>query len=133
MNSVQLIGRLTHDPEPHATPNGTPLTTFRLAVDHPRRQLANFITVKAWGRLAEVTSEHLARGRRVAVWGSLEHEEWTTTGGERRDRLVVVGNRVEFLDPPPAGGIRRRAEADGVGAATQTRPTGVEPPATSIG
>ncbi|MBS4009269.1 MAG: single-stranded DNA-binding protein, partial [Roseovarius sp.] len=35
MNSVQLIGRLTHDPEPHTTPNGTPLTTFRLAVDHP--------------------------------------------------------------------------------------------------
>jgi len=36
MNSVQLIGRLTHHPEPHETLNGTPLTTLPLAVDHPR-------------------------------------------------------------------------------------------------
>lgn len=111
MNSVQLIGRLTHDPEPQATPSDTSLTTFRLAVDHPRRELANFITVKAWGRLAEVVAEHLARGRRVAVWGALEHEEWTTNDGERRERLVVVASRVEFLDPPPVGGNKRRAAA----------------------
>lgn len=71
MNSVQLIGRLTHNPEPQATPNDTSLTTFRLAVDHPRRQLANFITVKTWGRLAEAVAEHVAPGRRVAVWGRL--------------------------------------------------------------
>lgn len=133
MNSVQLIGRLTHDPEPHAIPNGTQLTTFRLAVDHPRRQAANFVTVKTWGRLAEVAAEHLARGRRVAVWGSLEHEEWTTADGERRDRLVVVGSRVEFLDPPPAGGIKRRAEADEAAAAVQVRQTDVELPITRVG
>ena len=35
MNSVQLIGRLTHEPDPGHTPNGTPVTTFRLAVDRP--------------------------------------------------------------------------------------------------
>jgi hypothetical protein len=62
--------RRTHDPEPQATPNDTSLTTFRLAVDHPRRQLANFITVKTWGRLGEVVAKHLARGRRVAVCDS---------------------------------------------------------------
>ena len=133
MNSVQLIGRLTHDPEPQATPSDRPLTTFRLAVDHPRRQLANFITVKAWGRLAEVVAEHLARGRRVAVWGALEHEEWMTKDGERRERLVVVASRVEFVDPPPAGGVRRRAEADPVEASAQAGRTGVESPATSVG
>lgn len=133
MNSVQLIGRLTHDPEPQATPNGTPLTTFRFAVDHPRRQLANFITVTAWRRLAEVAAEHLARGRRVAVWGSLEHEEWTTTDGERRDRLVVVASRVEFLDPPPASVVKRSADAGGIAAAGQTARTGVESSATNVG
>ena len=133
MNSVQLIGRLTHDPEPHTTPNGTPLTTFRLAVDHPRRKLANFITVKAWRRLAEVAAEHLARGRRVAVWGSLEHEEWATADGERRDRLVVVASRVEFLDSPPARVVKRSAEADGVAAVGPTARTGVEGSVTNVG
>lgn len=133
MNSVQLIGRLTHDPEPQALPNGTPLTTFRLAVDHPRRELANFITVKAWRRLAELVAEHLARGRRVAVWGSLEHEEWTTTDGGRRDRLVVVARRVEFLDPPPASVEKRRADAAGVAAAGQTARPGVGASAINVG
>ena len=133
MNSVQLIGRLTHDPEPRATPSDTPLTTFRLAVDHPRRQLANFITVKVWGRLAEVAAEHLSRGRRVAVWGALEHEEWTTKVGERRERLVVVASRVEFLDPPPAGGVKRRADSDPVEASAQAGRTGVASPATAAG
>ena len=131
MNSVQLIGRLTHDPEPHEAPNGTSLTTIRLAFRHPRRELANFITVKAWGRLAEVSAEHLARGRRVAVWGSLEHEEWTTAGGGRRDRLVVVGSHVEFLDPPPSGGNKRRAETDG-GSAVPTSQAGTKPSATRV-
>ena len=131
MNSVQLIGRLTHDPEPHEARNGTSLTTFRLAVRHPRREVANFITVKAWGRLAEVTAEHLGRGRRVAVWGSLEHEEWTTAGGERRDRLVVVGSHVEFLDPPPGGANKRRAEAAG-GSAIPTSQADTEPSAPRV-
>jgi single-strand DNA-binding protein len=133
MNSVQLIGRLTHDPEPQATPNDTRLTTFRLAVDHPRRQLANFITVKAWGRLAEVAAEHLARGRRVAVWGSLEHEQWTTKRGARRERLVVLATRVEFLDPPPIDAVNRRAEADGTAPPVQTARSGAVAPATPAG
>lgn len=102
MNSVQLIGRLTHDPDPGRTASGAAVTTFRLAVDRPGRNGADFVTIKTWGRLAEATAEHLRRGRRVAVQGRLAHEEWTGSDGRRAERLAVVADRVEFLDIPAA-------------------------------
>lgn len=100
MNSVQLIGRLTHEPDPRHTPSGTPVTTFRLAIDRAGRDGADFVTVKTWERLAEASAEHLTRGRRVAVQGRLAHEEWTGSDGRRAERLTVVAGRVEFLDAP---------------------------------
>ncbi len=102
MNSVQLIGRLTHEPDPGHTASGTPVTTFRLAIDRPGRNAADFVTVKAWERLAQATADHLTRGRRVAVQGRLAHEEWVGSDGRRAERLTVVADRVEFLDAPAA-------------------------------
>ena len=100
MNSVQLIGRLTHDPEAARTTSGTQVTTFRLAIDRPGRNAADFLTVKTWDRLAETTAEHLTCGRRVAVEGRLAQEEWVGSDGRRAERLTVVAARVEFLDAP---------------------------------
>ena len=102
MNSVQLIGRLTRDPDAGRTRGGTSVTSFRLAVDRPGRAGADFVTVKTWQRLAETSSEHLTRGRRVAVLGRLAHEEWVGADGRRAERLTVVAERVEFLDAPAA-------------------------------
>lgn len=90
MNSVQLIGRLTRDPDADRTTSGTAVTTFRLAIDRPGRKGADFVTIKAWERLAEVAAEHLARGRRVAVQGRLAHEEWTGADGRRAERLTSL-------------------------------------------
>ncbi len=100
MNSVQLIGRLTRDPDADHTASGTAVTTFRLAIDRPGRDNSDFVTVKTWQRLAEVTAEHLVRGRRVALQGRLAHEEWIGSDGRRAERLTVVADRVAFLDAP---------------------------------
>lgn len=102
MNSVQLIGRLTRDPTEDRVADGTAVATFRLAVDRPGGDSADFVTVKMWDRLAEVVAEHLSRGRRVAVEGRLFHDEWTDDDGQRGARLIVIAYRVEFLDPPAA-------------------------------
>lgn len=116
MNSVQLIGRLTRDPDADQTAGGTPVTTFRLAIDRLGRNGADFVTVKTWERLAEAAAEHLTRGRRVAVQGRLAHEEWVGSDGHRAERLTVVADRVEFLDAPavktgvPAGEAERPSE-----------------------
>lgn len=116
MNSVQLIGRATHDPQPTTTANGTAKTTFRLAVDRIGEG-ADFVTVKTWDRLAKTISRYLVRGRRVAVQGRLEHEEWTDSDGNPAERQTVVASRVQFLDPP------NRTRADGPhSAAESSRP-----------
>lgn len=100
MNCVQLIGRLTHDPESDPVADGTPVATFRIAVDRPRGDSADFITVKTWDRTARAVAQHLVRGRRVAVQGRLFHDEWTRSDGQRADRLIVVAQQIDFLDPP---------------------------------
>lgn len=99
MNSVHLIGRATHDPRSTTLNDGTAVATFRLAVDRPGDG-ADFVTIEAWDRVAKTVARYLTRGRRVAVEGRLRHNEWTDPHGKRAQRLFVVANHVQFLDPP---------------------------------
>ena len=100
MNTTTLVGRLTATPQLRHTPGGTPVTDLRLAVDR-RGDGTDFLTVTAWARTAEVATEHLETGRRVAVSGRLEQQTWTDRDtGTNREKVVVVADRIEFLDAP---------------------------------
>jgi single-strand DNA-binding protein len=101
MNVVSIIGRLTADPQSRAGENHES-AYFRMAVDRRSAEGADFVDVVVFDRLAEVCSEHLAKGRQVAVNGRLRSSEWTTDAGERRSRLQVVADEVAFLDRPKA-------------------------------
>jgi single-strand DNA-binding protein len=118
MNSIQLIGRLTRDPELRSTQSGGSVCELRLAV--PRRRGrgrggedrgAVFVDVTAFGALADNCAEYLASGRRVAVAGRLELDEWKHDGEPRRRHKVVV-DEVDFLDAP-----RRSEDGNGEPAA----------------
>ena len=100
MNSVHLTGRLTRDPRTTQAASGATVVDLRVAVDRPTDG-TDFVTVKAWDRLAETAATFLARGRRIAVNGRLRHDEWTDDGGQRLQRLTVTADRIEFLDQPP--------------------------------
>jgi single-strand DNA-binding protein len=109
MNTINLIGRLTQDPERRGDGDHGAVVVLRLAV--PRRRGTDhagavFINVVCFGRQAEVAEEYLYKGRRVAVEGRLDHWEWTGPDGEARARHEVVAERVQFLDARP------RAQAD---------------------
>jgi single-strand DNA-binding protein len=99
MNTVSIIGRLTADPQSRPGENHES-AYFRMAVDRRGAEGADFVDVVVFDRLAEVCSEHLAKGRQVAVNGRLRSSEWTTDAGERRSRLQVVADEVGFLDAP---------------------------------
>ena len=124
MNSVVLIGRLTADPATHAGEKHESCT-FRLAVPRPASGGADFIDIVTFDKLAATCAEWLTKGREVAVVGKLRLNEWTSRDGERRSRLQVVADAVQFLDKPktvqapgddpagepaeePAGGAYRR-------------------------
>ena len=101
MNSVNLIGRLTRDPERRVIPNkGTEVSVMRLAVER-QGDGADYVTVTAFGKLAQSCNQYLAQGRQVAIVGRLNHSEWVKDG-QRRERLEVAAAAVEFLGQRPA-------------------------------
>jgi single-strand DNA-binding protein len=114
VNSVILIGRLTADPTTHA---GTQheSAAFRLAVPRPGSDSADFVDIVCFDKLAGVCGEHLATGRQVAVVGKLRLNEWTTSEGERRSRIQVVADAVDFLDRPKTAPAEMPADKPAVG------------------
>lgn len=136
-NRVILMGNLTRDPEVRATPSGTPVAEMRLAVSETYRkkdsgesvEVTCFVDVVAWGRQAETCGEYLSKGRPILVEGRLQYDEWQTPQNEKRSKLRVRADRVQFLSAP------RRAEyQDGPEGAARTRtdtPAADKPPAAS--
>ena len=103
LNSVNIIGNLTRDPELRNTAS-TEVANLRVAVQRRKRngedQGADYVDVVVFGRQAETCAQYLTKGRKVAVNGRLAHSEWTAEDGTRRQRLEVIANTVEFLDRP---------------------------------
>lgn len=108
LNKVMIIGNLGTDPEMRFTPNGNPVTSFRIATsrnftapDGERRQETEWFDVVAWNRLAETCNQFLAKGRRAYVEGRLRTRTWQGQDGQRHSRIEIVANKVIFLDRQP--------------------------------
>ncbi len=105
LNKVMIIGNVGSDPEMRFTPNGNPVTSFRVATnrvyttaDGERKEETEWFTVVAWGRLAEQCNQFLAKGRHVYTEGRLRTHTWESQDGQRHYRFEIVANRVLFLD-----------------------------------
>jgi single-strand DNA-binding protein len=98
MNTIQLIGRLTADPELRSLANDKSVATMRLAVARRDREAAPvYVDVAAFDQLAELCAEHLEKGRQVAISGRLEYSEWEAQDGSKRSKHEVIAGDVEFL------------------------------------
>jgi single-strand DNA-binding protein len=106
LNKVFLMGRLTFDPELRYTPSGSPVTELRLAVnrawtgrDGDRKEESLFIDVTVWERQAENCCQYLKKGSSVHIEGALKMDTWDDkTSGEKRSKIKVLADRVQFLD-----------------------------------
>lgn len=102
MNNVQLIGRLTKDPEVKYTTGREPtaVATLTVAVDRPTRsgeeRKADFPRVVVWGRLAENCEKYLAKGSQVGITGRIQTGSYEKDG-RRIYTTDVVAQNVEFL------------------------------------
>jgi single-strand DNA-binding protein len=100
MNTVSLIGNLATEVELKEVAEDKKVASFLLAVDRGGREGgADFVWITAWERQAELCSEYLHKGRRVAVEGRLRTRTWEQDG-HRRDAFEIVARRVEFLSSP---------------------------------
>jgi single-strand DNA-binding protein len=96
MNSVNLIGRLTRDPELRSMPGGDrAVCDLRIAVDNGQND-PTYVDVATFDKQAEACAQYLSQGRQVAVSGRLIYREWDPEDGSKRSKHSVIG-RVEFL------------------------------------
>jgi len=105
LNKIMLIGNVGTDPEMRFTPNGNPVTSFRIATnrvytasDGERKKETEWFTIVAWQKLAESCNQSLTKGQRVYVEGRLRTSTWEGQDGQKRSRVEVVADRVLFLD-----------------------------------
>lgn len=115
LNKVFLMGNLTRDPEMKQTPSGDVVAELGLAVTeqfrsrttNEVREVVTFVDVTVWGKVAENCGAYLTKGRPVFVEGRLVLDSWEDkTTGQKRTRLRVRADRVQFLYAPNRGDRR---------------------------
>lgn len=115
MNLVALYGRLTRDPELKYSQGGTANCFATIAVDRglnkEKRQqaeangqpTADFISIKAFGKTAEILANYFHKGNRIAVEGRISTGSYEKNG-ERVYTTDVVVNRVHFVETAAENG-----------------------------
>lgn len=106
LNKVMIIGNIGRDPELRYTPSGKPVTSFSLASsrswiapDGERREETEWFNVVAWGNLAEICNQKLAKSQQVYVEGRLQTRSWEDDRGQRHFRTEIVANEMIILGP----------------------------------
>lgn len=110
LNKVFLIGNLTRDPEMRQVNDRSSVTKMGLAINRrfttrngEDREETCFVEVEVWGRQAETCNQYLRKGAPACVEGRLTLDQWEDQNGQRRSRLYVTGERVQFLGSPSRG------------------------------
>lgn len=98
MNKVILSGRLTKDVELRRTPNGTPVTSFNLAVDRVKKGETDFFSCIAWNKLAEIINQYVSKGNKILVEGILQNRKYVDQQGNNKIITEVVVSNIEFLE-----------------------------------
>jgi single-strand DNA-binding protein len=124
VNKVILIGNLGGDPEVRYTPGGQAVANFNIATSESwtnkqgnREERTEWHRIVAWGRLAELCGEYLAKGRKVYVEGRLQTRSYEKDGVTRYVTEIKAQD-VQFLDG--GGGDRAGADRGGEGGEAAT-------------
>jgi len=120
LNKVMLIGRLTRDPEVRMFANGGKVANFGFAVNNRRKNQQTgqwedepvFLDCEAFnrgdtGKTADLVEQYLHKGHQAFIEGHLKLDQWADkTTGDKRSKLKIVVDNVQFLEPRQDGGQR---------------------------
>lgn len=102
MNKIQLVGRLTKDPEIRYTDGGSSIARFNIAVDRRFKTdngpTADFIPCVAFGKTAEFIEKYFNKGSRIGLCGRLQSGKYDTNNNETRYTLDCIVEEVEFVE-----------------------------------
>ena len=104
VNKVILLGNLGRDPELRYTQGGQAVANFTLATSEnwndkngERVERTEWHRVVVWGRVAELCSQYLSKGRSVYLEGRIQTREWEDKEGQKRYTTEVNAQTVQFL------------------------------------
>lgn len=112
INRVVITGNLTRDPELRATAGGMAILKLGIAVNDRRKNsqsgewedVPNFFDVVVFGQRGESLSRFLQKGSKVAIEGKLRWSQWETPEGDKRSKVEIVADDIEFMSSRGEGG-----------------------------
>jgi single-strand DNA-binding protein len=116
VNKVILVGRLGQNPEVRYTPGGAAVANFSVATNETwvdksgqKQEKTEWHKVVVWGKIAELCSQYLSKGRQVYLEGRLQTRQWQDKDGQTKYTTEVQAQTVQFL----GGGANERSQRDG--------------------
>ena len=102
MNSVQLVGRLTRDPDVRYNDNGSTVARFTIAVDRRFAKdggdSADFISCVAFGKTAEFIEKWFGKGKKIGLNGRIQTGSYTNKEGQKVYTTDVIVENTEFVE-----------------------------------
>jgi single-strand DNA-binding protein len=102
LNQCNFIGRLGSDPETRYMPNGDAVCSFRIAVGWKSKEKegAEWVSITAFGKLAEICTTYLVKGSQVFVSGRFKTDEYEKDGIKRYSTKIIA-DRMQMLGGKP--------------------------------
>ena len=105
LNKMIIVGNLGSDPEMRFTPNGNPVTSFRVATNWrftnsqgERKEETCFTDITFFGRSAEVANQYLRIGSKILIEGRLKFDQWVAQDGSKRSKHSIIVQTMQMLD-----------------------------------
>lgn len=131
INSVSISGNLTRDCELRTTQSGTQILTFTVAVNDRKRDqsgqwvdVPNFIDCCIFGNRAESVSRFISKGSKVSCHGKLRWSQWQDKSGQKRSKLEVIVDEIEFMSRQSQGETQNRPQYQQTGNYTSQQQNG---------
>ncbi len=103
LNKVFILGNLTRDPEVRTTPGGQQVASFSIATNRvwynqakEKNQEVEFHNIVAWGKLAEIVGQYLAKGRIALVEGRIKTRSWQAQDGTKKYRTEIIAENIQL-------------------------------------
>jgi single-strand DNA-binding protein len=103
LNKAIIIGNLTQNPEVKKTPSGQSVANFGVATNRvwtnqqgAKQEQAEFHNIVAFGRLADIVGQYLAKGRLCMVEGRLQTRNWTDNAGVKHWKTEIIAENIQL-------------------------------------
>ncbi len=117
LNSVNIMGNLTRDPELKTIPSGKSVCSLSIANNRvytkngERVTEVSYFDIEVWGVIAENCAKYLKKGSGIIVEGRLKQDRWEKDG-KTQSRVRIAANNVHFMPRKDGSGGSRGSESE---------------------